>query len=112
MGVFDSEEWNISPLVLLKKKDGSVRLCIEARYLNDRMEDGIPQNPNKMVFHFTSGQILTTIDLTAFYLQVEIKPEHQKYTYFLFEGCFYVFQRLPFDLSTSLGTFITGLTKV
>lgn len=104
----------ISPLVVVKKKDGSVRVCIDARYLNGKMEKDhvMPQNPNEIVYNFTSGQVLSTIDLSASYWQVEIKPEHQKYTGFLFEGCSYVFQRLPFGLSTSVGSFIRGLTYV
>lgn len=41
---------NDSPLVVLKKKDDSVRVCIDTRYLNESMEKNHVMSQN-----FTSG---------------------------------------------------------
>lgn len=90
----------ISPLVAVKKKDESVRVCIDARYLNSQMEKDhvMPHNPNE--------------NPSSSYWQIPIRPGSQKYTSFLYEGILYVFQRLPFGLQTSLGSFIKGLEAV
>lgn len=104
----------VSPLVVVSKKDKSVRVCLDARTLNERMcKDHVqPQNPEELLFRFSSGQIMSSLDLTASYWQVPIKPEDRKYTGFLYEGTTYVFKVLPFGLSTSVASFIRGLNKI
>ncbi|KAJ8926998.1 hypothetical protein NQ314_020561 [Rhamnusium bicolor] len=78
----------VSPLVVVTKKDGSVRICLDARYLNQRMvkDHVMPPNPNELLFDFTKNQILTTMDLSASYWQVPIKEDHQKYVGFSYDG--------------------------
>lgn len=101
----------VSPLVVVKKKDNTIRVCLDARYLNSRMvkDHAMPFNPCDFLFNFTEGQCLSTLDLTSSYWQIPILPDHQKYTGFSYEGQTYVFQVLPFGLSTSVGSFIRGL---
>lgn len=76
----EMEEWGvimksqteyISPLVVVKKKDGSPRVCIDARFLNSRMErdHGSPPNPLELLFNFSKGVCLSSLDLAASYWQ-------------------------------------------
>uniref|UniRef100_V5GHR5 RNA-directed DNA polymerase n=1 Tax=Anoplophora glabripennis TaxID=217634 RepID=V5GHR5_ANOGL len=104
----------VSPLVVVGKKDKSIRVCLDARFLNGRMvKDHVtPPDPNEFLFKFSPGQCLTTLDLSASYWQVPIIKDHRKYTGFSFEGDTYVFRVLPFGLSTSVGSFIRGLRIV
>lgn len=104
----------ISPLVTVKKKDGSVRICVDARFLNRRMaKDHVrPPNPNELFMTFQRGQVLSTLDLTSAYWQIPIRRDHRKYTGFLYGNKVYQFCRLPFGYSTSVASFIRGLTQV
>lgn len=104
----------ISPLVTVAKKDGSVRVCLDARHLNSKMvkEHIMPVNPEEFLYQFEEGTILSSIDLTCSYWQIPIKESDQKYTGFLHEGISYVFQVLPYGLSTSVSSFIRGLNMI
>lgn len=104
----------VSPLVVVTKKCGQLRVCLDARHLNARMvkDHAQPPNPGELVYGFAEGQCLSSLDLTASYWQIPIKQEHQKYTGFYYQGDTYVFQVLPFGLSTSVASFIRGLNKI
>lgn len=84
----------VSPLLVVKKKDVSVRVCLDARYLNEKMvKDHVnPSNSGKLLFEFKTEQVLSSIDLTSSYWQVRIREDHQKYTGFSFQGKTYVFK--------------------
>nr|CAH7758418.1 unnamed protein product [Callosobruchus chinensis] len=66
----------ISPLVVVKKKDGAARICLDARKLNSRMKKDFvnPPDPNDILYSFQKGQVFSTIDLTASYWQIKINP--------------------------------------
>lgn len=78
---------HVSPLVTVKKKDDTMRVCLDARYLNSRMvkDHVIPPNLTELCYDFSPNHFLSTIDFTA-YWQIHIAKEHQKYTGFAYEG--------------------------
>nr|CAH7738502.1 unnamed protein product [Callosobruchus chinensis] len=103
-GVIQRERTSyISPLVCVRKKDGRIRVCLDARKLNSIMKKDFlnPPNPLELFANFKRGQIMSTIDLAQAYWQIPVLPEHRKYLGFVFEGETYSFCRLPFELSTS-----------
>lgn len=104
----------VSPLVVVRKKDGSPRICLDSRFINQRMvkDHVVPPNPSEFLFKFSRGQYLTTIDLSASYWQVPIRSEHQKYTGFSYNNQTFVFKRLPFGYCTAIGSFIRALNVV
>lgn len=104
----------VSPLVTVIKKDKSVRVCLDARRLNSKMgKDYIPPpNAFELLLNFKIGQVISTIDLTASYWQIVIKKEHRKYVGFLYEDQTYVFNVLPFGLTTSMASLIRCLKQV
>lgn len=104
----------VSPLVIVKKKCGSPRVCLDARFINKRMEKDhvIPPSPGELLFNFSKNQFLSTLDLTASYWQIPIDVEDRKYLGFNYQGHTYVFNVLPFGLTTSVGSFIRGLDAV
>nr|CAH7717818.1 unnamed protein product [Callosobruchus chinensis] len=101
----------ISPLVVVKKKDGAARICLDARKLNSRMKKDFvnPPDPNDILYSFQKGQVFSTIDLTASYWQIKINPLHSKFIGFIYEGESYIFKKLPFGLSTSMASLIRCL---
>ncbi|KAF2890253.1 hypothetical protein ILUMI_15920, partial [Ignelater luminosus] len=104
----------VSLLVMVKKKDNSVRICLDARFLNSRMvqEHITPPNPEQLLMNFSDHKCMSLIDLTSSYWQIQIKESDRKYTRFSYNNQTYVFNRLPFCLSTSVASFIRGLNQV
>lgn len=104
----------VSPLVVVKKKDNSIRICLDARHLNKRMVQDhiVPPVPDELLAKFTKGLYLTTLDMTSSYWQVPIRKQDRKYTGFSYDNGTYVFKVLPFGLSTSVSSFIRGLNKI
>ncbi|KAF2889992.1 hypothetical protein ILUMI_16181, partial [Ignelater luminosus] len=72
----------VSPLVMVKKKDNSVRICLDARFLNSRMvqEHITPPNPEQILMNFSDHKCMSLIDLTSSYWQIQIKESDRKYT--------------------------------
>uniref|UniRef100_A0A914YS03 Uncharacterized protein n=1 Tax=Panagrolaimus superbus TaxID=310955 RepID=A0A914YS03_9BILA len=63
-----SSEWN-SPLVLVRKKDGTVRICVDYRKLNDvTRKDAYPlPNQDALLMNLKCKKIFTALDM--FYLK-------------------------------------------
>ncbi|CAH1985307.1 unnamed protein product [Acanthoscelides obtectus] len=80
-GVIQKERTYISPLVCVKKRDGNIRVCLDARGLNSKMKKDFvnPPNPFELMANFIQGQIMSTIDLTQAYWQIPVLPDHTKY---------------------------------
>ncbi|KAF2894750.1 hypothetical protein ILUMI_11421 [Ignelater luminosus] len=93
---------HVSPLVMVKKKDNSVRVCLDARFLNLRMvqEHITPPNPEQTSMNISDHKCMSLIDLTSSYWQIQIMESDRKYT------------GLPFGLSTSVASFIRVLNQV
>jgi len=73
-----------SPVVLVQKKDGSIKFCIDCRNLNS-----VTQRDNYLLPHIdetldtlTGSKWFSTLDLLSRYWQVEIDPRDRKKTAF------------------------------
>ena len=80
-------EQSVSPysssVVLVPKKDGSVRCCIDFRKLNKVTEFDAEPMPNMEVISRLSGhKYFTKIDLSESYWQVELTDESKPLTAF------------------------------
>ena len=66
-----------SPLVVVKKKDGSIRLCVDYRKLNAlSMGDSFPLPSIEELLVKVSGSVyFSTIDLKSGYHQIQVDPE-------------------------------------
>ena len=103
-----------NPLVVVIKKDGRVRLCLDARRINQIIipDRESPESINEIFQKFSGVRYMTSLDLTAGYWQVPLAEVSRKYTAFLFNGKNYQFQRLPFGLNTSVASFIKCLDQI
>ena len=99
-------EW-ASPVVLVRKKDGGVRWCIDYRRLNAVTEkDAYPLPKIDECLDTLSGATLfSTLDLQAGYWQVEMAPEDKEKTAFITKYGLFQYTRMSFGLCNAPSTF-------
>jgi hypothetical protein len=103
-----------SPLTVVRKKDGSVRIWLDARWVNQRMvaDCETPRPPEDLLQSFQSIRFMSTIDLRSSYWQIPLSPESTQYTAFLFNGQSYTYQVLSFGLKTAVGSFSRAMNVI
>ena len=99
-------EW-ASPMVIVRKKDGSMRLCVDFRRLNEVTHmDAYPMpRVDEMFDRLGSARYLTTLDLSRGYWQVPVAEESRALTAFVTPFGLYQFRVMPFGLNRAPATF-------
>ena len=96
----ESESPWSSNVVLVRKKDGSLRLCIGYRKLNERtIRDAYQlRRIDETLDKLSVVKIFSTFDLQAGYWQIEMVEEDKQKTTFSVSGVgFYECERMPLD---------------
>jgi len=88
----------VNPLVVVVKKNGDIRLCLDARELNKQMTNDHAQPPTIVEVFRRIGRkkYFTTLDISNAFWQIPLEEDSRQYTGFLFDGQTYVFNRMPF----------------
>ncbi|XP_029348150.1 AP2/ERF domain-containing protein PFD0985w-like [Acyrthosiphon pisum] len=77
-----------SPMVGIEKKNGDIRICIDARKINTRIipDRERPMNIEDIMNKFQGVKYLSSIDLTAGYWQCPLRRDCREITAFLHKG--------------------------
>ena len=96
-----------SPVVLVKKKDNSWRLCVDYRKLNAvTRKDAYPLPRVDDSLDALAGSIyFSTLDLISGYWQVPLSPDAQEKSAFTTRGGLWKWKVLPFGLTSAPATF-------
>ncbi|KAL3701750.1 hypothetical protein R1sor_019772 [Riccia sorocarpa] len=99
-------DW-LSPIVIVPKKNGKLRVCVDYRKLNEF----IVKDPYHIPFiddildKVAGREAYTFMDGYSGYNQVEISPDDRKKTAFITPWGAYAYARMPFGLSNAPATF-------
>ena len=97
-----------SAIVLVRKKDGSLRFCIDLRHLNNRTIKDAYSLPRieETLDCLNGAKIFTSLDLKSGYWQVEMEEESKPLTAFTVGPLrFFECERMPFGLTNAPATF-------
>ena len=110
-----------SPVILVKKKSGELRFCVDYRKLNSVTVGHAHPLPriDDILDSLGDSKYFTTLDLRSGYWQISVDEHDRHKTAFATPNGLYEFNRMPFGLSTAPATFqrtmdiiLSGLTYV
>lgn len=103
-----------SPIVLVKKKDGTNRFCIDFRALNKvTVFDAEPIPDTEELFaRLTKARFFTKIDLAKGYWQIPVKQEDRHKTAFQTPLGLYQWTKMPFGLVSAPASFARMMRKL
>ncbi|EYC34920.1 hypothetical protein Y032_1273g3795, partial [Ancylostoma ceylanicum] len=103
-----------SPVVLVKKKDGSIRLCVDYRELNKvTRQDAYPLPAIDVMLQSLQGKrYFTTLDMCSGYWQIPLSNDAKEKSAFTTSEGLFQFTVLPFGLCTSPAEFQRLMDRV
>ena len=103
-----------SPIIIVKKNDGGLRICLDLRSLNKALEPvhyPIPRIDD-LLNRLGEANVLSTIDLAHAYHQCEIAEGDCEKTAFTVNNRKYHYLRVPFGIQSAPGFFARIINEV
>lgn len=111
----ESSLW-LSPLVVARKQNGEIRVCVDLRCLN--REIWVDSHPlptiSELLTSMKDAKVFSKLDLASAYHQVELAPESRPLTAFVSPFGTFQYVRMPFGLSSAASVFqrlMAGMLK-
>ena len=95
------------PIVLVRKKDNTLRMCVDYRRLNSVSQlDAYPMpRIDDLIDRLGKAKFISTLDLTRGYWQMPVAPDDQHKTAFTTPFGLYQFKVMPFGLNGAPASF-------
>jgi hypothetical protein len=111
--VTSTHKWASAP-VLVRKKDGSVRWCVDYRKLNELT---VKQNWPVPSFSQCADllhdlKFMSTVDMASGYWQIEVAEDDKEKTAFITKHGLFQYLRMPFGLKNAPTTFMRAVSLV
>ncbi|GKE08346.1 putative reverse transcriptase domain-containing protein [Tanacetum coccineum] len=109
----NSSPWG-APVLFVKKKDGSFRMCIDYRELNKLMVKNRYPLPriDDLFDQLQGSSVYSKIDLRSGYHQLRVREEDIPKTEFRTQDGHYEFQVMPFSLTNAPAVFMDLMNRV
>ncbi|KAI2642379.1 Retrovirus-related Pol polyprotein from transposon opus [Labeo rohita] len=100
--LIDASEW-VSPLVVVRKRDGRIRLCVDLREPNKSViMDCYPiPNMEDLFTELAGASHYSQIDLSSAYHQLPLHPDSRNLTAFITHEGLFRFTQVPFGLASA-----------
>ena len=97
----------VSPIVVVPKKSGQIRICVDYRQVNEAtIKDNYPVPYIEHLLERVAGaEAYSFIDGFSGYNQISVVPEDQHKTAFATEFGTFAYKQMPFGLTSALSTY-------
>lgn len=112
--VEESNSSYASPIILVTKKGGGYRMCVDFRSLNSKtIKDHFPMpRIDDQLDMLNGNKYFTNLDLASGYYQIPLNPSCKHLTAFITPDGLYQFKKMPFGLVNSPAVFQRTINKV